>query len=45
MEYQKIMSLLDNAPNQPSEFRKKNWIEINGHLHGTTPIAKLNLKL
>ena len=35
MEYQKIMSLLDNAPNQPSEFRTKNWIEINDHLCNT----------
>ena len=29
MEYQKIINLLDNALNQPSKFRTKNWIEIN----------------
>ena len=28
MEYQDIINLLDNAPNQPSEFRTKKWIEI-----------------
>ena len=25
MEYQKIANLLDNASNQPSKFRTKNW--------------------
>ena len=30
MEYQKIANLLDNNLfNQPSEFRTKNWVEIN----------------
>ena len=29
MEYEKIINLLDNASNQPSKFRTKNWIEIN----------------
>ena len=29
MEHQKIADLLDNASNQPSKFRIKNWIEIN----------------
>ena len=29
MEYQKIIYLLDNTPNQPSKFRTKNWVEIN----------------
>ena len=28
-EYQKIISLLDNTPNQLSKFGTKNWIEIN----------------
>ena len=28
-EYQKIINLLDNTPNQLSGFRTKNWIEIN----------------
>ena len=29
MEYQKIMNLLDNTPNQPCKFRIKNWVEVN----------------
>ena len=29
MEYQKIAYLSDNASNQPSKFRTRNWVEIN----------------
>ena len=29
MEFQKIISLLDNTQNQPSKFSTKNWVEIN----------------
>ena len=29
MEYQKMINLLDNAPNQTSKFRTKNWVEKN----------------
>ena len=29
MEYQKIINLLGNTPNQPFKFRTKNWVEIN----------------
>ena len=29
MEYQKIANLVDDASNQPSKFRTKNWVEIN----------------
>ena len=29
MEYRKIINLLDNASNQASKFRTKNWVEIN----------------
>ena len=35
MEYQKKKKLLDNAPNQPTKFRTKNWVEINDDSHGT----------
>ena len=35
MEYQKIINLIDNALNQPSEFKTKNWIEINDVSRGT----------
>ena len=49
MESQKIINLLDNTPNKPTKFRTKNWLEINGDVHGTyntnTLIVKLNLKL
>ena len=29
MEYQKIINLLYNTPNELSKFKTKNWIEIN----------------
>ena len=29
MEYQKIANFIDDASNQPSKFRTKNWVEIN----------------
>ena len=35
MEYQKIVNLLDNASNQPSIFRTRNWVEINDESRGT----------
>ena len=34
MQYQKITNLLDNASNQPSKFRTKNWVEINDESRG-----------
>ena len=35
MEFQKIANLLDNASNQPSKFRTRNWVEINDESRGT----------
>ena len=35
MEYQKIANLLDDASNQLSKFRTKNWVEINDESRGT----------
>ena len=35
MEYQKIINLLDNIPNQSTKFRTKNWAEINEDSRGT----------
>ena len=35
MEYQKIANLIDDASNQPSIFRTKNWVEINDESRGT----------
>ena len=34
MEYQKIITLLDNTPKQETKFRTKNWVEINDELYG-----------
>ena len=28
MEYQRVINLLDNTSNQPSNFKTKNWVEI-----------------
>ena len=35
MEYQKVANLLDDASNQPSKFRTKNWVEMNDESKGT----------
>ena len=35
MEYQKMINMLDNMPNQPCKFRTKSWVEINNDLRGT----------
>ena len=35
MEYQKIINLLGNSPDQPSKFRAKNSIEVNDDSWGT----------
>ena len=34
MEYQKLIDLLDNTPNQPSKFKTKNWVEVNDDERG-----------
>ena len=34
MEYQKI-NFLENTSNQPSNYRTKNWIEVDDDLRGT----------
>ena len=35
MEYQKIANLIDVVSNQPSNFKTKNWVEINDESRGT----------
>ena len=35
MENQKTINLLENTPNQLSNFRAKHWVEINYDLRGT----------
>ena len=42
MEYQKITNLLDNASNQPSKFRTKNWVEINDESTGVYNVNSQN---
>ena len=54
MEYQKIIKLLDNTPNQLCKVRTKNWVEINDGARGThninsqtefkTSVLKSNLR-
>ena len=39
MEYQKIITLSDNASNQRFKFRGKNWVEINDESRGTYSIG------
>ena len=34
MEYQKIINLLRDTPDQPSKFRTNNWVEINDDSRG-----------
>ena len=34
MEYQKITNMLDNASNQPSKFKTKDWVEMNDESRG-----------
>ena len=34
MEYQKIIDLLDNTPNQSTKFKKKNLVETNDDARG-----------
>ena len=34
MEYETIANLIDNASNQPSKFKIKNWVEINDESRG-----------
>ena len=35
MEYQKIIHMFDNTPNQPTKFITKNWVEVNDESCGT----------
>ena len=45
IEYQKIANLLDNAPNQPSKFRTRNWFEVNDNSRGTYTNADIKFKI
>ena len=45
MDYQQIINLLDNTPNQPFKFRTRNWVEINYEsyeAYGTGNLMRFN---
>ena len=42
MEYQNIIILLDDATNQPSKFRTRNWVQVKDE---SQELNTLNLKL
>ena len=46
MEYQRIIILLDNTPNQQYKIKTKIWVEINDKSRGKYKLnqIKLNLK-
>ena len=44
MEYQKIANLLNDESNQPSKFRKRNWVEINDEAKGRYDNSKIRFK-
>ena len=44
MKYEKIANLLDNASNQPSKFRTRNWVEINDEPRGTYTSIDIKFK-
>ena len=48
MEYQKIINVLDNTPNQPTKFKAKNWVEINDDscgLYNTSSQTKFKVSM
>ena len=44
MEYQKIMTLLDDATNQPSKFRTRNSLKINDESKRKYDISNIRFK-
>ena len=45
MKYQKIANLVDSASNQPSKFRRRNWVEINDESSGTYTSNDIKFKI
>ena len=45
MEYQRIINLLDNTPNQLTKFKTKIWVEINDESNGFYNTGSQNVKL
>ena len=44
MEHQKIINLLDDTTNQPSNFRTRNWVEINDESKGRYDNSNIRFK-
>ena len=45
MEYQKIINLLENTPNQPNKFKTKSWVEVNDESCGNySVISQIKFK-
>ena len=44
MEYQKIAIFLDSVSNEPSEFRTRNWVEMNYESRGTYTSNNIKFK-
>ena len=44
MEYQKIANFLNDASNQPSKFRTRNWVEIIDESRGTYTSNNIKFK-
>ena len=44
MVYQKIINVLDDATNQPSKFKTRNWIEINDESKGKDDNSNIRFK-
>ena len=44
MEHQKTINLLDDTTNQPSNFRTRNWVEINDESKGRYDNSNIRFK-
>ena len=44
MEYQKIANLLKDESNQPSKFRRRNWVKINEESRGIYTVNDIKFK-
>ena len=44
MEYQKIINLLNDATNQPSKFRTRDWVETNNESKGRHDNSNIRFK-
>ena len=44
MEHQKTINLLDDTTNQPSNFRTRNWVEINDESRGRYDNGNIRFK-